>query len=72
VDLLPFASVVDCSKCGKPVEGFSVEYSTHQKVDAGMGRFTSVQTWGDSPVPHLEKHCPHCGYGWLEKTKDAG
>lgn len=69
--LLPFDSVTECPKCGRLVKGFRVKYSTNQVVDAGMGRFVSVQTGGLPLLPHLEKHCPHCDYGWLEHTKDA-
>uniref|UniRef100_A0A6M3J8T3 Uncharacterized protein n=1 Tax=viral metagenome TaxID=1070528 RepID=A0A6M3J8T3_9ZZZZ len=69
--LEPFNSVKECPKCGLSTKGFSVEFSTSEKVAAGDGRFVSTNTYGSSLIPHLEKHCPHCRYGWLEETKDA-
>lgn len=71
MNLLPFDSVATCPKCGQPTRGYRVEYSTALKTLAGEGRFVPMSTYGDPLVPHLEKHCPHCGYGWLEETKDA-
>lgn len=71
MDLVLFDSLKDCPKCGLPTKGYTVEYSTAIKVPAGANRFASISAVSDPPVPHLEKHCPHCGYGWLEETKDA-
>lgn len=65
--LVPFSSVTECPACGNSVIGFSVEYSTDFKIPAGNGRFVSTQTLGDLLCPHLEKHCPHCEWGWLEQ-----
>ena len=67
--ILPFDSVKTCPACwrGTAGLGFSVAYSTKVKVPAGSGRFVSVSTRDDDDRPHLEKHCPHCGYGWLEQ-----
>lgn len=69
MELLPFNSVTTCPACGGSTKGFSVEYSTAPKFDAGNGRFVAAPTFG-TVAPHLEKHCPHCGFGWLEHTKE--
>ncbi len=65
--LRPFDFVTVCPACGQSIKGFSVTYSTDFKVPAGGGRFVSVQTRGMDFCPHLEKHCPHCEFGWLEQ-----
>jgi hypothetical protein len=65
--LYPFDSVTTCPACGRPTSGSTVAFSTDVKAKAGSGRFVSVQTIGDPFYPHLEKHCPHCEYGWLEE-----
>lgn len=71
MDLLPFDSVTECPKCGRSTKGYRVEYSADVKVSAGEGFFVPVSTRGDAPIPHLEKRCPHCHFGWLEETKNA-
>lgn len=71
MNLLPFGSVAMCPACHLDVKGFSVTFSTHHVVPAGDGRFVSVQRMTDPDWPHLEKHCPHCGYGWLEEPAMA-
>lgn len=65
--LVPFDSVKACPACGCDTKGFSVEYSTSIQIPAGDGRFVDASTIGDPPRPHLEKHCPHCRFGWLEE-----
>jgi len=69
--LLPFDSNRVCPACGRATSGFRVKYSTDRVIEAGSGQFVSVQTNGDAPLPHLEKHCPHCDYGWLEELAGA-
>jgi len=64
--LLPFDSVRMCPACGGSVKGFTVRFSTSQKLAVGSGRFVSCEQAGDEPEPHLEKHCPRCHFGWLE------
>lgn len=54
------------------MKGYSVTYSTDHKVPAGNGDFVSTQTQGESLAPHLEKHCPHCNFGWLEEVACGG
>ena len=71
MNLLPFDSVKECPKCGLSVEGHRVKYGTFNKVEVGDGEFAIGDVYGSKPQPHLEKHCPHCRYGWLERTKDA-
>lgn len=66
MNLLPFDSVQTCPACGQSTKGFTVKYSTEEVVAAGGGRFISIHGIGIAPIPHLEKHCPHCEYGWLE------
>ena len=62
-----FNSVKMCPACGWSVSGFRVKYSSVEQLDAGDGQFVSVGTIGAAPVPHLEKHCPKCDFGWLEE-----
>lgn len=68
--LRPFGSVNKCPKCGNST-GRSVKYSTDFKISSSNGLFVSVHTAEMSPYPHLEKHCTHCGYGWLEDVADS-
>lgn len=71
MNLLPFDSVKTCPACNQSVKGFRVEYSTDEVIPAGSGRFVSVHTVCAPQMPHLEKHCPHCDFGWLEHTADT-
>lgn len=68
MDLLPFGSVATCPACAQAVDGYEVKYSEDHVTPAGDGRFVSIQTYGHERCPHLEKRCPHCGYGWLEEV----
>ena len=65
--LRPFASVTKCPACGGATTACSVRFSDHEQLPAGCGRFVDVQVIGAPLVPHLEKHCPHCDFGWLEQ-----
>ena len=72
MNLLPFESVTMCPAChldlfeSAPV----ITFSTERVIHAHGGRFVSVHQVGDATTPHLEKHCPRCGYGWLEQTAE--
>jgi len=67
--LLPFRSLHTCPACNSPLYAVNPRYSTDRVEDKGNGAFQSIRTFGDSIVPHLEKHCA-CGFGWLEEVSD--
>ncbi len=71
MNLLPYGSYPECPKCGGRTGDAEVRYSTNYEVPGMSGQFVGAGTHGDEPHPHLIKHCPHCKFGWLEKTMDA-